>query len=327
VSEDARAQVAAALEADEPTASLQVLRWAFRWSLQTIREDSLADPAEAFRATAALDDALAQGEELAGAIDRLLVTAEPGPTVEADLRRRQQRLAEVTTRIAEFRPRLQALADAEVQLRERSSEHEELRRRVEELERLERLSRGIESLEAQRQELERRVEAQAGPAQQEEQALAQASKRLLELSDQQLKDLRAETSQLLYEADRAQQAKAAALRDRRDAAERLSTEVTRLEKQLQEATERYDQLQAEREELLAPLNLYLQADQAVVEAFAKVVEAPDMAGLRPDVDSARQALGEVKRRLGEVDELLERALAEHARIQETLRAPLRPGDP
>src|SRR5438067_5069835 len=104
MSEDAQAQLAVALGAvDKPTAAFQALQAAFAWSLEVLEKEALADRRAALSATAALDAALSAADGLDRAVQRLLQCAEPGPSLEADLERRQEELAGMAEQVATLR--------------------------------------------------------------------------------------------------------------------------------------------------------------------------------------------------------------------------------
>jgi chromosome segregation ATPase len=318
-----RARLAAALDADGPAAALAGLRWAFEWALQALGS-GLPDPRSAAAVTAviALDDALTSGEAFVAVVPRLVAAAQAPGGVEAELRRRQQELANARRDVATLRRQLGEAEAAEAALRACVGDRESLAERVEELRRLERLAAEVGRLRELRSRLEQRLDPDAKVAVDEERSITQAANRLVEGGHGRLAGLREATVEILERLARQDQELSSALREQREANELLAAERDRLLAAAEEATvasialqadvnaaqERYERIEAGREALLEAASRYAAADRAVLDALdgaAGVTAAPDL-------DAVREGLDEVQRRLRDIDGALGRALAIHA---------------
>ncbi len=307
--EQPRKEMAAAVASGEPTASLDVLRSAFRWAAVTLEDAARAgeaDSAGAFRAVVALDAALAAAKDLVEVLPGFLAVADAGTPVEEDLLRWATEQASSAADVAALKAELDQRRSTERQLRDRAAEYEMLRARVEELRHAEKVSGFLDTLRAQHRDLVERVEVFAGPVTETERALDLAATRLLRLTDEQLGELRADLQRLLTEAASTQREWAEQVRTRQEEIARAKADHDRLAAELTEATAHLDQLIAENADLSAALRAHATANEAITKSLT---------GLR-----------DVERLLREADAGLADALMERERALRAHRSVRFPGE-
>ncbi|MFC6880232.1 MULTISPECIES: hypothetical protein [Actinomadura] len=303
-------RIADALAQDGPLAALTVLRLAADWASQTLGDACGGDDVLAFQAVAALDDALTGVGSLERAVPALVEAASPGAPVHEHLRERQAVLARTREELASDRTALETLGATERDLAEQVAEHDRLRDRVAELRRLRRLADEVDDLHAQHDALRAEIDAMAPTAEQAERAVADASDRLLHLTEEQLARLAPDVRRALEDADAAHTELAELRAQRAGAEERI--EADRAE--LASASEGFESLRRRHEEVLNPLRAYQQADRELATALARD-EGPSLTK-ESGLARAQNALDEVEQRLNDVDDILGRVMAEHARVHE-----------
>ncbi|WP_327705287.1 hypothetical protein OG530_30120 [Streptomyces decoyicus] len=315
---DSRQKIADALadsgRTDRETA-LHVLGCAVRWAADTLgRPDRTAgggtpeDPydaegADALTALYALDDALTDARDLAGALPGLLEAARPGERMAQGTKDLMDELTVLAERVASERAALEELLEKEAELGRRLAEHEKLRHEVDELRRLERLVAELDGLKAQRAAIGTRLrELRGQDLDAADRDLHTGAEALLRLTEQQLAVLAPRTRQTLERVTAAQQELAAA--------ERRMSEGTRELTCLRDQLER---IQEEQVTVLASLARYARADRELAQALREAA-GPDAAGPAPaqglTLEEVEALTRTIEQRLTDADRTLGRVLTD-----------------
>jgi hypothetical protein len=308
VTNDPKAELAAALADDDPDAALRALRWSLRWSARAAGA-AAGEPegAVAIRAVGLLDDALSEVDALAREAPGLVAAAQPGRAVEAYIEARRQELLELQADVARAQARFEELAQIEHELRDRAAEHQELRRRVQELRRLKLLVRALDGLQGKRHVLEDRIAELSAAVEEPDRAAAVGAARLLRLSQTQRAALSEEQHQVLDELEAVQT-------DLVDEEERLERDRA----ELADALHRYEQLRPQREQRLASLEIYAGIDRELADRLL-ALDLPDQAAGQSDLQQAHEVLDRVEQLLGQIDDALRHTLEAHERVRDQAR--------
>ncbi|MFD0684386.1 hypothetical protein [Actinomadura fibrosa] len=326
--DDLKALISAALADEGPVAALTVLRHAAEWAALALATrpaaapgtlaDAAPDDVAAFQAVVALDDALERLADVGRAVPALVEAASPGRPVQDHLREQHARLAAVKARLAATRAELDELRDTERETAELAAEHSELRDRLAELRRLRRLADEVDELRAQQEALTAEAE-RITSAEEAERATGTAAGELLRLTRDQLALLEPRVRQSLEKAAAAQ-AELAELREQQEGAdERIETARA----ELAGAAAGFERLRERHEQIAGPLRAHLRADRELGAALASALDGGTLSLAKDSgLERAERELAAIEARLDALDEILGRALAEHARAHEEARVTL-----
>ena len=290
----------------EPGEELRALGRASERALRVIKQATASGDAgsvSAIEAVFLLDDALAELRALQDAVPALLAVAEPGPTVAADIKARENELAAVVERVAARRLELDVLRVSEKETSARLAELSAFQEQVDELRRRERLAAALHELSEQRQVIEQRLTLVRRLTENQENAIAASAGQLSTLSEEHRALLAANVRDALTRADMAQQL----LHDEEERAREGQQELAAIEQRLAQSRQRRAELAAERDDRLSQLKAHARADTALAAALSPFGtpgprSAGDVAG--DPVGQLREVLESVTVRLDELDEAL-----------------------
>lgn len=310
------AEIIAKLDTDDPAqAALGVLGLAFRWAADVLSSDEMAAPAEAFRAVAESDEALEAAPAFYAVLSSLVVRGEPAKEVAADLRRHAELSERLDAEIAPLRAKLDALRQAEGQIRKQEARRDAIVAEISELERLARLAAHVDALQKQRDSLLVRTADVRTATSTAEAELAEVAGQLVTLTRAALDDLAEQTRGILLRAAELDAEFQDRLADRRIAADELrelsaraTAQLAAVKDELDQARGNYEGARAEAESHRTALARYAKANRDVAEALAGR-PADDRGDHHAAADGdpiarALLALDEVQRRLAHVDGLL-----------------------
>ncbi|QXJ22428.1 hypothetical protein AGRA3207_003424 [Actinomadura graeca] len=311
MTDDVKAALAAVLAEDGPAAALTALRLAADWSARALAAGP-GDDVAAFQAVAALDDALEPLAAVTAAVPALVEAASPGRPVHDHLRERQAELTAARDRLAADRAALDELDQAERALAEQAAEHDRLRDRVAGLRRLRALADEVEALRDQAAAFDDRTARHAAEA---EDGLAASAADLLRLTREQIALLDPRVRAAVEDAAAAD-TELAGLRERLDGAEE---HIATSRAELESAAQGFDRLRARRDEVIAPLRAYRDADRDLLTALNG--GAPPLTK-ETGLERADRELADIGERLGAIDEILGRVLTDHVQAHERARTAL-----
>jgi DNA repair exonuclease SbcCD ATPase subunit len=273
--------------------------------------DGVGDSTEALELVMGLGETLTGLPQLADALSRLLRTALPGPDVEMRLAAALEQIASARAGLGFTQQRLTLLAARENELRELARQHADVQARLSELTALEAAVASLPQLTRQQETLARRAETMRAQSLAAESALAATAEEVVSLSDERLAGLSEQTRVLLERIRASEAAYAAQLQRHADCLQAL-----------EEAGNRYDALAGLPDDLQA-LTPYLEADRALVAAFADLGGQPELV---VDGVVARVRLERLHDQLAGVDAALKRALIEREKADKIARRVLRYGE-
>ncbi|WP_027341403.1 hypothetical protein [Hamadaea tsunoensis] len=290
MTEQVRADLAAALADDAADAPLRVLRLAFELAAPTLSAAGSDGGVTAIEAVIALDEAFSAAAPVLAAAPALLDAAAAGSAVDDYVRGTATDVATLAGRLAATRSEWEDVRRSEEDLRARAAEHEELLVRVHELRRLARLVTALDELAAQRALVDERLELLRGTAGVAVEGLSAAAGDLVTLTGERLDLLAAPAREALAEAA-----------ERQARLAELEARLTTARAGLAAATARQAALTAEHDQTVAALREHEAADRAVaaaLAAFGPAAETDALARLTTVLDEVRGRLTEVDGALG-----------------------------
>jgi DNA repair exonuclease SbcCD ATPase subunit len=282
---------------------------------------------EALHLIALLSDQLnGPGREFLAALGPVLDRADAGLTIKERL---EQIAGEIADRDAEMirrRDAYERYRGRTAELRAREEEAERLRAGIADLERQDRLATHLPELRKHREELEKRLDAFAQEAADEETIIAATAHAIVELEPELTELLTARTRELIARRRDIAQTTALVKSEWQTAAaavDRVQRENDELEARIRAADERRTELQRTISARAQALHRYAAADRDLFGGL-------DKDGENPGLDAARQAaeelLGEAEERLGRVDAALRTMLTVLAAQRTDQHEELRFGD-
>ncbi len=290
-------------------AALSALGASLRCAAEALAEIRDDDGVAALEGLFGLFDALEEVPALAAEVPRLVAAARPGQRLAEQLDKQLAELAALHGQVRDDRTVLKRLADTEEELRQRLTEHAELRERIEELRRLERLVDALDALDGQRQVVDERLEVLRSRDTSAEQDLAAGCGALVRLSEDQLDALGPQTREAVRLAEESDERLTAKKR-----------ELARVTAELAESHQNLEAVRAELGERIPEWERYARANRELAEALSawEGVEGDDtgdglgdrLAKGRTALERARRVATDVERRLAEIDRVLREALEE-----------------
>jgi DNA repair exonuclease SbcCD ATPase subunit len=266
-----------ALAGTPPEAALRALGQAGQQALGVIRQATASGHSGAISAIEAvflLSDALEELRDLGAVLPALLVAAEPGPAVEADLKARAGELAALAEQVAATRRELDLIKEREQATTVRLAELAGLRQQVDELRRRERLAAALHELNGQRQVVEQRLTLLRRLTEDQENAIGTSGEELITLAEDRRALLAARVRDTLARAALATRALSA--EEERIRAQQ--EDLDEAQRQLAAAQQRQSELAAQRDSRLEQVAAHARADSALAVALSATGTATDPAG-------------------------------------------------